>query len=521
MPHSIEIFRRGSLYTTVKPDDSSQQVKAVMGDNNIVLTFVLSFEAKFQINDYCTAFGETYVICENPPPVNKVSKYEFRYTVTFNSLASQLKKIQYLFLGDDNTLREPEFPLMGNAQTFMDLLFMNIDRFVNGINSGLAYPNPFLDGWSQGETILTEYKLISFSSDNCLSALSKIAEAFNTEWWIEDKTIMLTKKVNDTGKTLKHGRSKGLYEIQRLASDNSKIITSIYPYGSTKNIPGDYGSQRLRITALGGTSVNRNTELYGVIEQTVIFEDIYPHRTGKVTGVDSTNVFKFIDSTMDFNLNSFRLPGLSAKVVFNTGQLSGYQFEVSNYNNSTKEITILKNKDETALDIPSNDLKPDIGDEYVFVDIKLPGEYVSKAETDLLSAAGGYLIENADPRYSFSITLDPAFVKNKNYTFQIGDLIWLTDNDLQIDKKIRVVNISRNIVNENQYTLTLSDVVPQTTIQAINADISSTQQNVARVSSQLQNNALFNGRMIVPTTNDVTGMFPLYVDNTGKVFRKI
>lgn len=522
--HSIDIYRKNDKYVTVKPDDNSSQVKSIMGNNSIQLTFELSYEAKFRLGDWCTVFGEKYALVENPPPVTKGGKYEYRYTLTMKSEASELEKFRYLFLGPDNLLREPEFSLMGNAQTFIDLLLVNADRFITDMENFGPYGMTY-ERWAAGEVIVTDYKNITFSHDTALSALSKVAEAFDTEWWVIGKKIMLTKKVKDTAITLKHGKQKGLYEINRLPANNSRIITSVFPYGAKTNIPADYGSERLRVRALVDNRVMANNvvlDRYGIIEDDPIFEDIYPHRTGKVTAVDATNFYKFTDSTMDFNLNDYLMPGLSAKVAFNTGQLAGYKFEISKYDNATKTITLLKNKDETTIDVPSVDLKPAIGDEYVFVDIKLPDEYVTAAENKLFTAAIEYLNKVSEPQYSFSILVDPTFVRNNKLAFSIGDMIWITDSDLEIDRQIRITETNRNIVDEDQYSLTLSDVVSQGFVQSVTSSISTAQQGVRQINSQIQNGMIFNGRMSIPETTDVTGMSPLYIDNTtDKIYKKV
>lgn len=529
MPHTIDIYRYSNKYVTIKPDDNSSQVKQVMGNNLISLSFELSYEAKFRINDWCTVFGEKYVLVDNPPPVTKGGKYEYRYTLTMKSEASELEKAKFLFLGNDNLLREPEFSLMGNAETFISLLINNTNRFLDDLEN-FGTPGITYTRWTAGEILPTDYKNLTFSHDTCLSALSKVAEAFGTEWWVIGKKIILAKKINDTGTTLKHGRQKGLYEITRQAANNARIITSVFPYGAKTNIPFDYGSERLRVSGLGFNHVMANNvalDRYGIIEDTPVFEDIYPHRTGKVTSVDATNFYKFTDSTIDFNLNDYLMPGMSAKVVFNTGELAGYQFEISNYNNATKTVTFLKNKDETSIDVPSTSLKPQIGDEYVFVDIKLPAEYVTAAENKLFTAAIEYLNRVSEPQYSFSIVVDPTFVRNRGLSFEIGDMIWITDADLEIDRKIRLTETNRKIVDEDQYTLTLSDTVAQRAIesiqiQSIQNNVSSAQQGVRQINSQLENGLLFNGRMSIPETTDVTGMSPLYIDNnTDKIYKKV
>lgn len=610
----IEIYRAGSLFVKVKPKDSSAQIKAIMGDNYLSLDFELSSYVDFGLNDYTDVFGETYVIA-TPPTVRKEGKFNWHYTLRMDSEASDLAKVQYLFLGPSNDLREPDFPLTGNAQTFMDLLLQNAGRI--------------LSGWSLGEVISTDFKNIVFKNDSCLSALSKIAEAFGTEWWVLGKKIYLTKKSQDTGLTFKHGRAKGLYEILRTVDPNNSIITRLYPYGSEKNLPSDYGSKKLRLTTLspfsisnleaevfpqpdgtklinltwddpdpavthlimkwrkagssgawssttvppsGGTSIGglasgpydfvfisqpqgittmqitilsttttplltgfdfpyleSNVAKYGVIEYTETFDDIYPRRTGEVSAVDATDVFKFNDADIDFDVNTQLLPGLSAKVVFKTGQLAGYTFEVSSFNDTTKEFKILKNKDEAALDAPSTLLKPAIGDKYTLIDISMPLSYIIAAENELLNKANELLSKIAYPQYNYSITLDPVYVRAKQLQFTIGDEIWVVDSDLGIDRKIRVVNTTRNVVNEDEYQLALSDTVSQGTITTINNNISSTQLDLGSLNSAYQNAAINNGKVIgtlkfeqIPETATETGFSHVLIKNgTGELYKKV
>lgn len=630
---TIDIYRSGELFVTVKPDDTSTQLKKIMGENQVTLTFRMSSYADFSINDYCTIYGEKYQL-NKLPVVKKISQYLYQYTLVMEVEGNDLSKYQFLFLGADNTLRESEFSLMGNPDTFMDLLIANANRVGSG--------------WIKGEVISTTvYKNLTFSGDNCYNALGKMAEAFDTEFWLVGKTVNLSRKQKDTGYIFRHGRYKGLYDITRQNLDNSGLVTRLYAYGSDKNLPPDYNnfakrlqmrdttavidnqpnlihditwtvvdngdgtqtitfsftdtinevtdispewrltgssadwksviagnSSPIEVTLPTGTynfrfrsyitgdpntyvtpevtvsgseitpqfpSVNypvlpyieKNTELYGVIEAIQNFENIFPHRTGKVTSVNALNFYKFIDSTIDFNLNNYLLSGLTAKVVFNTGQLAGYQFEISNFNFSTKEITILKNQDETALDIPSQSLKPAIGDEYVFVDIRMPKSYIDAAETDLKEAAQALLDDISIPQVTYQLTFDPVYMKRKGISIGIGDLVWVQDDQLRVERRIRVNQVTRSIVDEYQYQVELSDTVTVGTIDRIINSQQATNTGVSNLNDQFSSNTVLNKRIIgnlsieqgtiqapdMPEAPDTTGMKQLYIDGDGKVWK--
>ncbi|GAH51068.1 unnamed protein product, partial [marine sediment metagenome] len=109
----------------------------------------------------------------------------------------------------------------------------------------------------------------------------------------------------------------------------------------------------MKFVSGGESYLEKNTDKYGVIEHTELFNDIYPHREGTISSVDGGDITKFTDDGMDFNLNDYLLPGVTAKLHFNSGDLGGYEFEVYSYNNSTKEFTIIAYKDEQGYEMPN------------------------------------------------------------------------------------------------------------------------------------------------------------------------
>lgn len=621
---TVDIYRSGSLFVTIKPDASSNQSKKVMGENVVNISFEDSRFIQFAINDYCMIYGEKYILTKLPV-YTKLSTYKHTYGLTMQAEGTELVRAQYLFLGELNTLTEADFSLMGTADQFIDLVLQNANRTSSG--------------WLKGQVINGGYKNLTFSKDNCYNALGKIAEAFETEFWIIGKTIHLTKRSNDTGYAFKHGRNNGLYEINRTNLNDSDIVTRLYTFGSDKNLPPTYPGKRLRlpgyypytitnitcdlfeasgtdnfyhinfspVTATGvtlirveyrihGTTtvvgnfdagnggaasfnlpinnydfrfitiggiangqatswvninsiitdpifaagffpyIESNVSKYGVIEYTEIFDDIFPTRTGKVTSVNVSDPFKFYDTSIDFNINTQLLPGITPKVVFNSGQLAGYEFDISRFDNATKEITILQNKDERNITVPSPDLKAAIGDEYILVDLVMPQSYVEAAEILLRNKAQAFLDQLSQPQLSYTMVIDPVFMKRTKRTLQIGDLIWIIDLQLELSRKIRIVSVSRNIVNEFSYQVDLSDIVSPGTISLILSTQQSSSQDINDINQFLANNSVFNNTVIgdfkikqgsiiagdLPSTNSLTGFSEIVIENsTGKVHRKI
>jgi hypothetical protein len=283
--------------------------------------------------------------------------------------------------------------------------------------------------------------------------------------------------------------------------------------------------------------IENNTSLYGVSEATEIFDDVFPHRSGKVTAVDATNVYKFTDNTMPFDLNNYLLPGTTAKVTFNTGQLAGYTFEISSYIHTKLQFTLLQNKDERNIEVPSTSLRPSIGDKYVITDIKMPQNFIDAAESELLGKASAKLAQYSTPQSAYAIDIDPLFLKRKNWKVGRGDLVWIVDQELGIQRKIRVTQISRNIVDEWSYSVVISDLVTPGTLAALSYNQSSSQTDISNLQQQVQNNSILNNQVIgdlkflksatikfedIPTTGTLVGFSSLVIENaTGRVFKKV
>lgn len=518
--HNIEIKRGDSVIITVEPNTNSILNKKVMGENSVSLSFTLPVMVNFKTGDFAVINGETFFI-QIMPQVEKVSTYQYNYDVKLYGLEYKLQNAQYLFYDNSNELTQGDFSLTGKADDFINLLIDNVNR---------------VDiGWIKGGIMETDFKTLTFSKEDCLSVLAKVAAAFETEYYFEGQTIHLAKKQIQRPYTFRYGQNKGLYEMTRTQDENSPLITRLYVYGSDKNISADYrgGAMRLLIPS-GEHFIESNIHEYGLIENTVIFDDIYPRRTGKVTATDLLNIYKFKDADIDFDVNTYLLPGVSAKITFNTGQLSGYTFEISSFDAPNKDFYILKNKDEKTLDIPNDSFKPVIGDEYVLTDIKLPQAYIDAAEAELLGRANAYMAAYSDPIFKYQITCDPAYFRKNNISLTCGDMIIIDDAELNINRYIRIVGLTQSLTDEFDYKLELSDALTVGTIDRIIAATDSNTNSINGVQQALNANALLSGTYIgifkiVQGTlviqnieaADTTLMKPLFIDDSGKIYKQM
>jgi len=244
-----------------------------------------------------------------------------------------------------------------------------------------------------------EPRNITFNNQSCREAVSRIAEEFELEYIVDGQEISMVSKVGeDIFLDLEYGQGKGLYQLERLRLNDKGVITRLYAFGGRKNIDFDYrnGADRLQFAA---NPLESNIATYGVVEGSITFEDIFPNRTGSVTDLPASgDIFSIFDNTIDFDINAQLLEGVTAKIVFKTGDLGGNQFEITAYDHVTKKITFKEFTEENDYKLPNDVVKPALGDEYTLVDIKMPQTYIDAAEAELQVKAQEYLDEHDHPR---------------------------------------------------------------------------------------------------------------------------
>lgn len=401
------------------------------------------------------------------------------YDLTIDTTSNKLQDVQ----GD---------ALTGDLRRFATVLISNASRV-------------FAGQWALGECPETaaDRTLTFGETDNCLAVLQRLCKEFETEFEIAQAGGVRTihfKKVGQTFPfTFRYGRGKGLYALERQNVSSANIITRLKVYGSTRNITARYRAQRLCLPGKKkgesflekGNAVNR----FGVWEATKYFEDIYPKQKGRVTAVDAASELVFTDSAMAFDLSekvtskgadgkeetktTYLLPGTSAKVHFNSGNLSGYEFEVAKYDHATKTFTLKAFKDDRGETFPSKTsaaFRIGVGDEYSLLDIAPPQAVVDAAEKELEEAGSKYYDQNSQPKVQYGLTVAEEFLRSlsgvgsTSDVFSVGDYIPVEDEALEVKKSVRIQSFTRNLLRPYDYQLTLSDTVTTSIINRIISD---------------------------------------------------
>ena len=250
--------KSGNLRAEVCPDDNSTQQKAVMGDNALSVSFTTWEAIPFDIGDYVDYEGERYTLLTVPCP-NQASTLEYEYAPRFQGIESELSKALCFLLTDGDM--DSDFSLTDGPAAHLRLIVDNINR-VKGTTD-----------WRIGSVIAADYKVVTYDGIDCLTALNRIAETFETEWWIVGTTLYLGKCEHGEPLVLGYAADGtavgGLLGMSRRDEENERFFTRLYAKGSTRNIDRSrYGSDRLRLPS-PLRFLERNTE-YGIVQRALL-----------------------------------------------------------------------------------------------------------------------------------------------------------------------------------------------------------------------------------------------------------
>jgi hypothetical protein len=439
-------------------------------------------------DDYISWEGSKYIAFDYPE-ITKSSTNKYIYRCRFTHEFFRLKTVQFRVLDVSET------PWYATMSDVVDKIIENAER---------RFPGVFIKGTVEN----TVYINHQFSNQNCFDVLANIAAAYELEYGyrIGEGQIEInvqTKVGIPTGLTLTYGKSNQLYSINRTSTQRDLMCTHLYAYGAVRNIPQNYkGGGRTRLELVTMPLVH---EFYNIVqEQTKVFDHIYPHRTGTVSGYtytpspDPENYperakYDVSDSSMPFDLKEkdesgntiYLINGTSAKIHFNSGDCAGFEFEILDYNHTTKTFTIIPLKEANGLMYPNATIYPAAGDEYVLIDINLPQSYIDTAEAELLVAATAWQNEYWQPKVTFRIDLKPGYDPGPIYT---GDTVTISDPDPNFGTSTkRIIDLTKNIYL-GSYSLTVADVITLNNRQKLNNKVDKIAKTVENISLDDVNN---------------------------------
>lgn len=420
---ALDIYSKsGVLKATIQPSDTDRCSKGIMEAGVLSLSFVLPSFVSFVLGDYAEFLGERYEVMADYTPEMR-STCEYHYSLKLYDSVALLERAIVLKPADVQV--ELGFAYYATAQEHLQLVVDNINR---------TQPN---GGWTVGTVSQSNHINIDYATKTCLAALAEISSKFELEWWVEGRTINLSRCEHGTPISL--GYASGLIALK--PTDSSLLPTTrLYPLGSTRNIDRSvYGSARLKMPN-GRSSVEHNTHL-GIIERAEegAFSHIYPRYTGTVSEVrqegrqgkdgKAFTIYYIKDANIPFNPNAQELPNLAKHIVFQSGELNGHDFE-ANYDPQKQEWELITQYPTPETQLPREPLVPKVGNKYIPYNFRMPDEYIRMAERELEEAAMTYLEKISQDTTIYKCQTDYVEMIERGEILRVGRRILLQDQHL-------------------------------------------------------------------------------------------
>ena len=405
-----------------------------MKEDYIMLKFSLENPIYFKLGSYVECNFGLFEMCDLQKPAFNTNTAGYDYELRLDAYYWKWKNKIFKYT-PETTGQEASWNLTAPLDVQAGIVLRNLKAL------GYTYKGQDFV-FSIDSTVENKSQLMSYDNINILDACFEMAKKWDCECWVTENIIHFGRC--ESGDAVDFEIGKNVQEMSQSES-RSTYATRIYAFGSTKNIPSDYrpvdetvvvnGVVQRRLMLPEGTPYidaypDMTTE--EAVEQVVIFDEVYPRRTGimsdvttievtdKVENEDGTtteekwNAYRFRDTGVNFS-EKYILPGQELRIRFASGLLNGLEFAVKfnpegkpekledgGWNPEAQLWEIVRNEDY-GRPLPGDVLFPQDGDEYV-----LSGWDSTKiTELGLVGAAEQELKEKTE-KYAAKSKIDPS-----------------------------------------------------------------------------------------------------------------
>ena len=478
--------------------------------------------------------GERFYLMEPYTPT-RTNELEYTYEPQFCSEIMLWKKLPLFFMDNDLKNLETDWSITDTIEKIAIAIGRSIKKFI-----GIDFIKDEIHTNILVDSSLAGFKSFTFQGESIFNGLNKIAQEWETEWWIEKRDgeyylHLSTCKYGDDPVELEVGRNINLPSVRESSND---YYNRFYIYGSTRNITQDYDDGSViknhivqkRLTLPndlypdGYIDAKENLSSEEVRATTLVFDDIYPSSnlaigvvgdSEKGNGVwavekeeyggDSTVTRTYhiyyiklkeiegegVEKEYIFNPED-EIPEKKISINFQTGALSGYEFELNYYN----KITItpvgggsveLTNVFEILFDessghiIPNQYLIPGVENKVILFNIEMPEGYITSARERLKQAGLEEIERRMSDRKEYSFDSNPVAFSQDNTDLNVGQAVLYKDNDKTL--LTRVLTVEKKIDYPIQQNITIGEERIQSNTQQLKEEVSYVNQNLNFINS--------------------------------------
>lgn len=424
----------GAILLTTLINEGCKRKFTLMKEDYIMLKFSLENPIYFKLGSYVECNFGLFEVCDLQKPAFNTNTAGYDYELRLDAYYWKWKNKIFKYT-PETTGQEASWNLTAPLDVQAGIVLRNLKAL------GYTYKGQDFV-FSIDSTVENKSQLMSYDNINILDACFEMAKKWDCECWVTENIIHFGRC--ESGDAVDFEIGKNVQEMSQSESQ-STYATRIYAFGSTRNIPADYrpidetvvvnGVVQRRLMLPEGTPYidaypDMTTE--EAVEQVVIFDEVYPRRTGimsdvttievtdKVENEDGTtteekwNAYRFRDTGVNFS-EKYILPGQELRIRFASGLLNGLEFAVKfnpegkpekledgGWNPEAQLWEIVRNEDY-GRPLPGDVLFPQDGDEYV-----LSGWDSTKiTELGLVGAAEQELKEKTE-KYAAKSKIDPS-----------------------------------------------------------------------------------------------------------------
>lgn len=424
----------GAILLTTLINEGCKRKFTLMKEDYIMLKFSLENPIYFKLGSYVECNFGLFEVCDLQKPAFNTNTAGYDYELRLDAYYWKWKNKIFKYT-PETAGQEASWNLTAPLDVQAGIVLRNLKAL------GYTYKGQDFV-FSIDSTVENKSQLMSYDNINILDACFEMAKKWDCECWMTENIIHFGRC--ESGDAVDFEIGKNVQEMSQSES-RSTYATRIYAFGSTKNIPSDYrpvdetvvvnGVVQRRLMLPEGTPYidaypDMTTE--EAVEQVVIFDEVYPRRTGimsdvttievtdKVENEDGTtteekwNAYRFRDTGVNFS-EKYILPGQELRIRFASGLLNGLEFAVKfnpegkpeiledgGWNPEAQLWEIVRNEDY-GRPLPGDVLFPQDGDEYV-----LSGWDSTKiTELGLVGAAEQELKEKTE-KYAAKSKIDPS-----------------------------------------------------------------------------------------------------------------
>lgn len=495
----LEIYnRQGTLKKKVSPDSSSRWTEEVGVEFVVTVNFTTWEFFVLSVGDYVEISGKRFSIKKEYRP-KKTDTQKYTYNISFYGREHDMQDLLFCRLNQGKDDLESVFAYDGTPMEMLEKLVANMNRNTDGVT------------WRAGQAVTGDRKTINFNGLFCWDAAGEIAGAWETEWWLDGEYLNIGKC--EHGERVALGYMKGLKTglTQNENSNSVKWFTRLIPVGSAKNIdPSKYGHTHLQLPSRD-KYIDLNTQL-GLKEhrEEAAFQDIFPHRLGTVSSVRSeeqTNkdgkkytVYYVKDKDLPFNPDEYMIGEEVIHITFESGDLSGREFEC-NWHNGTQEFEIINTYPDENTQIPGGNIIPNVGDTYILTNIRMPDEYYPIAEEQYKQAVDSFLTEYSKDISIYSGDTDYIHVDKNSVPLSLGQRVRLEDAQYfeagYLDT--RITRIERKLGNLSEASIDCSSAVSTSWKSSVDSTLNNLEYTLAQEMAQANVRLLKTGDMESPS----------------------